>query len=76
MAEIPSIKEPAFVFAHMLIPHPPYVFSRYGNFLSEEVVAKRNNIENYIDQLIFTNKKVEGLIPEFCTEITINANPV
>ena len=62
LAEIPSIKEPTFVFAHMLIPHFPYVFDRYGNFLSEEMVAKRNNKENYIDQLIFTNKKVEGLI--------------
>jgi len=62
LAEIPIIKEPTFVFAHMLIPHRPYVFDRYGSFLSEEVVAKRSNKENYIDQLIFTNKKVEGLI--------------
>ena len=62
LSEIPNIKEPTFVFAHMLIPHPPYVFDRYGNFLSEEIVAKRRNKENYIGQLIFTNKKVINLI--------------
>ena len=62
LAEIPNIKEPTFVFAHMIIPHDPYVFDRNGNFLREEEVKKRSKIVNYVDQLIFTNKKVRVLI--------------
>jgi len=62
LAEMPNIKEPTFVFAHMLIPHPPYVFDRNGNFISEEAVKKRSNKKNYVEQLIFTNKKVKELI--------------
>lgn len=62
LCKIPNIKEPTFVFAHMLITHPPYVFDRYGNFLSEDMVAQKSIKETYIEQLIFTNEKVKDLI--------------
>jgi len=62
LAEIPAIKEPTFVFAHMLIPHWPYVFDREGNFRSQEEALKKQSDEKYIDQLIFTNTKVRMLI--------------
>jgi hypothetical protein len=64
IAKIPNIKEPTFVFAHMLIPHPPFVFDRYGNFLPEEKVNKRSNEENYVEQLIYTNQKVKMLVEQ------------
>lgn len=60
IAQVPTIKEPTFVFAHMLIPHRPYVFDRNGNFLSEQEL--RSEKENYIEQLIFTNNKITSLI--------------
>lgn len=62
LAEIPNIKTPTFVFAHMLIPHRPFVFDRNGNFLSKEEADKRGKKKNYVEQLIFTNKKVQVLI--------------
>ncbi len=62
LAEMPNIQEPAFVFAHMLVPHDPYVFDRNGKFLSSEEQDKRTTKENYVEQLIFTNKKVKMLI--------------
>jgi len=62
LAEIPNIKEPTFVFAHMLIPHEPFVFDRNGNFLTEEEERKRSEKVNYLDQLVFTNSKVKVLI--------------
>ena len=72
LAEIPSIKEPTFVFSHMLIPHPPFVFDRNGNFISGEMVKKRSNKENYIEQLIFTNKKVEELIDKLISNSEVS----
>jgi hypothetical protein len=62
LSEIPKMHEPTFVFAHMIIPHSPYVFDRHGNFLTETQINNRNRKENYIDQLIFTNKKLKSLI--------------
>jgi len=62
LAEIPNIREPTFVFAHMLIPHDPYVFDEEGKFLSWAQVEKRDEKENYRRQLIFANKKVKELI--------------
>jgi hypothetical protein len=62
LAEISNIKEPTFVFAHMLTPHAPFVFDRDGNFLTEEEDRKRSRIQNYVNQLIFVNKKIEILI--------------
>jgi len=64
LAEIPNIKEPTFVFAHMLIPHGPFVFDRNGNFLTEDEVRKRGRTVNYLEQLIFVNNKIEMLIDE------------
>lgn len=62
LAEIPNIKEPTFVFAHILIPHPPYVFDKNGNFLSYQEANNRTEKANYLNQLIFTNKKVKSLV--------------
>jgi hypothetical protein len=62
LSEIPGMKEPVFVFAHILVPHPPYVFDRNGHFLAEEVVESRSINANYLEQLIFINHKIEELI--------------
>lgn len=64
LAEIPNMKEPTFIFAHMLIPHPPYVFNTDGTYLTEEEANKRSLEVNYVDQLIFANSKVKELIDE------------
>jgi hypothetical protein len=31
LKEIPKIKDPTFSFAHVLVPHPPFIFDREGN---------------------------------------------
>lgn len=62
LEEIPKMHEPTFVFAHMLIPHDPYVVDKEGNFVSWDEVNKRSRKDNFINQLVFTNKKASGLI--------------
>ena len=66
--EIPKIKnkttQPIFVYAHMALPHSPFVFDENGNSVS--VSTKTNNDEMikklYLDQLKFTNKKTIELV--------------
>ncbi|MFH1282179.1 MAG: hypothetical protein ABII27_00765 [bacterium] len=62
LAEVAKVKEPTFVFAHMITPHPPYVFDRNGSFLSAKQDSERNRKGKYTDQLFFINKKISELI--------------
>ena len=62
LSEIPEIKEPTFTFVHFLIPHPPYIFKKDGTFLTEKESQNREDRELYIEQLIYTNKKMRELI--------------
>jgi len=72
LAEIPNLKEPTFVFAHMLTPHSPFVFDRNGNFVTEEEERNRTEIVNYVDQLIFVNKKIEMLIDKLLSNSQVS----
>jgi hypothetical protein len=71
LSEIPMLNKPTFVFAHMIIPHSPYVFDRHGNFLTEDKVNEKSRRENYIDQLLFTNLKVKALIDKLLSNSKI-----
>jgi hypothetical protein len=53
---------PKFVFAHLLMPHPPYVFAADGTVLSEADSAKLSNSEQYHQQLLFTNTNMKAFV--------------
>jgi hypothetical protein len=67
-SEIPVVTEvadkPLFVFAHVLPPHPPYLFDSNGN----AVKKVSDPHKAYIDQLIYVNKRVESLIDSIKSE--------
>jgi len=51
--------EPAqhkFVYAHFLLPHEPWKFDREGNEVDMNVT--KSNDEFYVDQLVYTNKRI------------------
>jgi hypothetical protein len=58
LVEARDLSGPTFVFAHILLPHDPYLFDRQGRYVSRKTAASRTLKENYIEQLRFTNKKV------------------
>ena len=53
LQNIPERDEPTFVFAHLLVPHPPYIFTPDGDFFWAENEKKgyRSNVE-FIDSHI------------------------
>ena len=70
LEKLDQIREPKFVFAHILCPHRPYVFSANGDPLKINLLESAKGItptkekELYLNQLIFVSKKVEALVKE------------
>lgn len=62
LRQIPGVPSPKYVFAHLLIPHPPYVFDVDGSFMDRGQVARQGDAESYRRQLQFTNDQVLELI--------------
>ncbi|MCR4305718.1 MAG: hypothetical protein NUV73_01380 [Candidatus Daviesbacteria bacterium] len=57
--EISELPGPKFVFAHILLPHDPYVLGKDCEPLNEKVETQRGWMENYLNQLQCTNIKVK-----------------
>jgi len=68
LSEIPEMEGPKFVFSHMLLPHDPYIFGPDGEFLSEENTASKTEIENYLNQLTYTNRKIKETVDAILTK--------
>ncbi len=77
LSELPQVESPVFVFAHVLAPHPPFVFGRLGEPVDpgyrftlhdgQRIVNRRNltreeYVQGYVDQLMFINAKVQDAV--------------
>ena len=51
-----------FVFAHLLLPHPPYAFNADGSRVTPEQRASRTDDEQYLEQLRYANARILGLL--------------
>lgn len=57
-----SIEGPKFVFAHILVPHDPYVFYPNGRYKTEGETAAMSRGQNYLQQLEYANARVLRMI--------------
>jgi hypothetical protein len=68
LEKIAALPEPTFVYAHFLIPHPPYVFAEDGAFkihAREEapyMYVERYDAEAYKAQVTFVNTKIQAFV--------------
>lgn len=51
-----------FVFAHLLIPHPPYAFNADGSRVTDAQRASRTIVEQYVEHVKFTNASLLALV--------------
>lgn len=60
LPNLPKTETPKFVFTHILVPHPPYVFSPDGKFLWAEngIVGYRSNVQFIDSQIGKVAKKI------------------
>jgi hypothetical protein len=60
LRQMPELPGPKFVFAHLVIPHPPYVFGPDGEFTDYD----REDIPGYRDQVTYLNNQLVPLLKE------------
>jgi hypothetical protein len=76
-----SLNPPIFVFAHILSPHPPFLFDREGGKVPCNVVAlnplldgngfpgtTEEYVSGYREQVLFINSKLKALIDKILAE--------
>jgi len=68
LSDVPTIQGPKFIFAHVLLPHHPFLFGPGGEKTTSGKATKETQAAKYIDQLQFTNKKILWLIDELISK--------
>jgi hypothetical protein len=53
---------PKFVFAHFLVPHPPFVTDESGRCMDIGEVLSRSRKENYIGQVKYANEQILAMV--------------
>jgi len=60
--------KPKFVLAHIILPHPPYVFGADGEVVIKNLsLVDKKHYWLYLDQLKFTNKKIQEVVEKLTT---------
>ena len=63
VASVAQMPETTFTFAHMLVPHPPFMFAADGSVLPySNDLAAAFEVGPYVEQLRFVNDRVVQLI--------------
>ena len=64
LATLPKMPGPKFVFAHLVIPHPPYVFGPNGEFTDFD----KQYVPGYRDQVTYLNSRLLELLPRMIAD--------
>jgi hypothetical protein len=77
LSTLASRRRPLFVLAHIVAPHPPYVFDHNGqpsdiskyyamksanHLVTKDGITRSESMRRYIDQLAFVNSRMTGVL--------------
>jgi len=66
---MPKMPGPKFVYAHIIVPHAPFIFGPNGEPIEPlEPETRENNILLYRDQVIFINSKILSILKTLINE--------
>lgn len=64
--ELAYIRNPKFVFVHLIVPHPPYVFGPTGGPIAAGQAGSTtsgNDVVLYRDQVIYISNRLKEIVP-------------
>jgi hypothetical protein len=62
LKNLPNTSKPKFVFAHMLIPHPPYLFNKNGDRVDKITANAIPEKVKYLNYLQYGNTQIKDVI--------------
>ncbi len=62
LAKAAAGRDRKYVFAHFLVPHPPYVLNADGTCRSLDEATKSSRRDNYVGQILYANAQILRLI--------------
>ena len=68
LTELDEVQSPKFTFAHILLPHIPFIFDEKGNSIDSDKSTDWNDKQSYRGQYIFTTKKTQEVINKILEE--------
>ncbi len=64
---VAAMDGPTFTLAHVIAPHPPYVFDREGRRRSD---IDQDSRDSYVDQLVYINARAQAAIDQILARST------
>jgi hypothetical protein len=71
---VPLIRGPKFVFVHLIIPHPPYIFGTDGEDIDSELSGLSKSEENLLGyplQVEYINMRMEKIISDIIDKSSV-----
>lgn len=68
--------EPLFVFAHILVPHGPYVFNHDGTYRHPEIAHAHDERANFLEQVGYLDGRVRALVDSLLAQYPPQDAPV
>ena len=71
--ELSYIKGPKFVFVHLIVPHPPYVFGPTGGPIESSAAGTTRSEQEglrYRDQAIYISNRIMEIVPKIIASST------
>jgi hypothetical protein len=70
LPQIPKdVSSPKFIYAHIVVPHFPYVFSPTGEYLAQD--QDEFSAERYVNQVAYIDKQMVAIAKQIITDSTI-----
>jgi Sulfatase len=81
LSEVPGLSGKYFVYAHVIVPHPPFIFNSDGSYKKNSLPytlhdgsdfpgTQQDYIEGYRDQVEYVDKVMEKVITEILSKST------
>jgi hypothetical protein len=62
LQRLPGVPGRKFVFAHVLLPHPPYIYEADGDMVVKATAEATPEWELYRDQLAYTDTRIRAMV--------------
>ncbi len=76
ITHLSDISSPKLIYAHIMLPHQPFFFDRNGNEIDHNDRANYKNKKIYLEQLIFTTRKLEETIDSLLKQYPESEPPI